>query len=400
MGKMFSFPADERRAIAGLSSVIGLRMLGLSFMIPVFSVYATGLPGATPFLAGVAFGVYGLTQAMLQIPFGFMSDRYGRRPVVATGLVIFGIGSVIAAMTTNIYVMIAARFLQGAGAIASACFAWTADLTHESRRNMAMAFMGMSVGSGVVGGMVLGPVIGGAMGVPFLFWLSAGLSAVAITITLGLLREPPANQPHESSDFSLDPKVTFKYAATPDLLKLDVVGFLVNSTMIATNFYVPLRLKESLTMGELWKVYLPLTLIGGAGMMLFSRKADSGGARKVITSALSLLVCGFLLMSTSQSFWVTVGGFGFFFAGFSILEATLPAAVSKLANPAHRGSIIGFYNLSQFLGVFVGGMLAGWLSSKHSDVLFLIMAAAAALAAIMVNWTRGVDAVSAPASRI
>jgi MFS family permease len=397
MKDSLAFSAQEKKAIAGLSSVLGLRMLGLSFMIPVMSVYAVSLPGSTTFLAGIAFGVYGLTQAFLQIPFGYMSDRFGRRPVVASGLFIFGVGSVIAATTTDIHVLIAARFLQGAGAIASACFAWVADLTEESRRNMAMGFMGMSVGAGVVGGMVLGPVIGGAMGVPFLFWLTASLSALGIYITIFKLKEPPTNQPHESADFSMSVKATIRNAINPDLLKLDVVGFLVNASMIATNFYVPLRLKATLTMGELWKVYLPLTVLGGMTMMIATRKADKGNPKIIITMALSLLVAGFLVMSTSPDFWTVVAGFGLFFCGFSVLEATLPAAVSKLANPTHRGSIIGVYNLSQFFGVFVGGAMAGLLSAKHYSALFVIMAVAAATAAVFVNLTRGVSAKPATA---
>jgi len=390
MKDSFTFPAHEKKAIVGLSSVLGLRMLGLSFMIPVMSVYAISLPGSTTFLAGIAFGIYGLTQAFLQIPFGYMSDKFGRRPVVASGLFIFGVGSVIAALTTDVYVLIAARFLQGAGAIASACFAWVADLTEESRRNMAMGFLGMSVGAGVVGGMVLGPVIGGAMGVPFLFWLTAILSALGIYITIFRLKEPPANQPHESADFALSLRTTIQHAFSPDLLKLDVVGFLVNGSMIATNFYVPLKLRETLTMGELWKVYLPLTLLGGMTMMISTRKADKGNPKIIITAALASLVAGFLVMSTSPAFWTVVVGFGLFFCGFSVLEATLPAAVSKLANPKHRGSIIGMYNLSQFSGVFVGGALAGLLSAKHYSALFVIMAAAAATAAVFVNLTKGV----------
>jgi len=206
MGKKFSFLSDEKRAIAGLSSVIGLRMLGLSLLIPVFSVYAISLPGSNFLLAGLAFGVYGLTQAFLQIPFGYMSDRIGRKPVVASGLAAFGVGSVIAAVTSNIYVLIAARFLQGAGAIASACFAWIADLTEESRRNRAMAFMGISIGGGVVLGMILGPVAGGFWGARSLFWVAAALSAIAIYVTLAVLDEPTKDHRHAELRMGLNPK--------------------------------------------------------------------------------------------------------------------------------------------------------------------------------------------------
>lgn len=380
------FMSGERRAIAGLSAVIGLRMLGLSLLIPVFSVYAVGLPGSNTFLAGLAFGTYGLTQALLQIPFGYLSDKFGRKPVVASGLFVFGAGSVIAALTTNIHVLIAARFLQGAGAIASACFAWIADLTDESRRNRAMAFMGISIGGGVVLGMILGPVAGGVMGVPFLFWVAAGLSAAAIYITVAVLGEPPVEARRTGP--GLDLTGIAKAAASPDLLRLDAAGFLVNLCMIGAFFTVPIRLSEHFEMGELWKVYIPLSVLGAAAMGASSARADRGSARGVMTAAFAALAAAFLILSAAGDLRVLLAGFTVFFAGFSVLEATLPAAVSKLADPANKGAVIGVFNLCQFLGTFAGGLAAGWLNGGGRGVFPTLLAASVA-AVFLVGGVKG-----------
>ncbi|MGK7344400.1 MAG: MFS transporter [Candidatus Nitrospinota bacterium M3_3B_026] len=390
MTEQTGFMSGERRAIAGLSAVIGLRMLGLSLLIPVFSVYAIGLPGSSSILAGLAFGIYGLTQALLQIPFGYLSDKFGRKPVVASGLFVFGVGSVIAALTSNIYVLIAARFLQGAGAIASACFAWIADLTEESRRNRAMAFMGISIGGGVVLGMILGPVAGGVMGVPFLFWVAAALSAVAIYITVAVLGEPPPSGRHGPAGPGLNPAGIARAAFTPDLLRLDAAGFLVNFCMIGAFFTVPIRLSEYFGMGELWKVYIPLSVMGAAAMGVSSARADRGSARGVMTAAFMALALAFLILSAAATLWVLLAGFAVFFAGFSVLEATLPAAVSKLADPAGKGAVIGVFNLCQFSGTFAGGLAAGWLNGGRG--VFPALLAASVAAVFLVGGVRGEEA--------
>lgn len=392
MSKKIGFPPEEIKSIAGLSSVIGLRMLGLSLMIPVFSVYAVGLPGSTPALAGLAFGIYGLTQAILQIPFGYISDRFGRKPVVIFGIAIFGVASVLAATTSNIYVLILARFFQGAGAIASACFAWIADLTHESRRNMAMAFMGISIGGGVVLGMILGPVIGGIMGARFLFWVAAALSAMAIIIIVLWLKEPENGNREHQSEFGVAPMELLKYSWKADLVKLDIAGFIMNAGMMATFFIVPIRISQHFATNELWRIYIPLCIMGGVAMMLSSRSADKGSPRKVIATSLASLVVAFVLLSFSGGLWLMLAGFALFFTAFSVLEATMPAAVSRLADPMHRGSVIGVYNFSQFSGTFVGGLAAGWLhDGKTGEVyLFAGLAIAALIGAALIASAKGI----------
>ncbi len=390
MKKKLGFSREEIKAVSGLSSVIALRMLGLTLIIPVFSVYTLNLPGSTVFLTGLAFGVYGLTQALLQIPFGYISDRLGRKPVVITGLLIFGLGSVMAAMTNDIYILILARFLQGAGAIASACFAWIADLTQPSRRNTAMAFMGISIGGAVMLGMITGPIIGGAFGVPFLFWVAAVFSAVAIIIIATVLKEPAKEEHDPESDFGLNPFQILKIAGSPDLIKLDIAGFLMNAGMIVTFFTVPLRLSESFAMSELWKVYIPLSLLGGTAMMFFSSKADHESPRKVISLMFAALCIAFGILSMAEGVWPVLVGFAIFFAAFSVLEATLPAAVSKLADPKHKGSVIGAYNFSQFMGTFIGGVSAGWLSGSKSSFMFIGLALGAIVVSALIIGADGI----------
>lgn len=380
MKKTSGFSGDEKKAIAGLSAVISFRVLGLSLLIPIFVIYAMGLPGASPMLAGLAMGTYGLTQAILQIPFGYMSDKYGRKPVVAGGLILYGLGSVMAALTTNIHMLIAARALQGGGAIASSCFAWVADLTEVSRRNMAMAFLGMSVGLSMVLGLVFGPIIAGAHSVPFVFWVTAALAGVGVLITVFLLKEPPKSKRHSEHDFDISLTALFQYAATPALLRFDFIGFLVSACMVATFFVVPLRLKQHMDIHELWKVYIPLSVLGSLAMMYASRKADKGHQKSVFITALGLLAIAFAILSYGTGFWITFAGFAVFFTGFFILEAALPAAVSKLAEERHKGSIIGVYNFSQFMGSFIGGIFAGWLGARAGAAMFIAMALASLIA--------------------
>ncbi len=387
--RAFNFPPEEKKAIAGLASVLSARMFGLSILIPVFSVYAIGLPGSTPFLAGIAFSVYGLTQALLQIPFGYISDKFGRKPVVVGGLALFAAGSILGALTTNIYVLIFARFIQGAGAIASACFAWIADLTDASRRNMAMAFMGMSIGGGIVVGMILGPVIAGYTGVRFLFWIAAVLSVVAIIVTAFILKEPAKEATH--AEFSLNPMVALRYAMEPNLIRLDLAGMLVNMSMIAAFFMAPIKIAEHFATSELWKIYLPLALFGGMAMMFSSRAADRGAAKKVITGSLVAVAIAFAVMAHFPSIYGLLAGFALFFAAFSVLEATLPAAVSKLADPTHKGAIIGVFNFSVFMGTFFGGMLAGLLALSQEKLFFYLIMGFCLIAAGLIVSAPGLD---------
>ena len=190
-------------------------------------------------------------------------------------------------------------------------------------------------------------------------------------------------------------------AAAPDLLKLDAAGFLVNMCMIATFFTVPIWLSKSMEMSDLWKVYVPLSVFGGTAMMFSSRKADAGSPRKVITMAFAALATAFFILSLAKTLWMILIGFAIFFTGFSVLEATLPAAVSKLADPMNKGAIIGVYNLSQFSGTFVGGMMAGWLNGKNGGTVFMVLCVASALAAMLINGAEGVTAdAAAPGPKI
>jgi len=332
----------------------------------------------------VAFGLYGLTQAVLQIPVGYLSDRVGRKPVVALGLIIFGSGSIIAAVTDNIYILILGRFLQGGGAIASTCFAWVSDLTHESKRNMAMAFMGIAVGGSVVLGMILGPLIGGRMGVAFLFCMGAVFSLAGLYSTVWHMKEAPRAQ-SAAAGFGASPLGIIKEFSNYGLTSLNIAGFTVNVCMISTFFLVPLRLSKDFEMSQLWQVYVPLAVLGAAAMMICSSRADRAGSKKVITGSLMALAVAFMILFAAPGVKHTLAGFALFFAAFSILEAVLPAAVTKMADPENRGAIIGMFNLSQFMGTFVGGLLAGWLADVSESSVFLILAVGSIAAAARIH---------------
>jgi len=368
------FTVKEKKTLFNLSLVIGFRMLGLSMLIPVFSTYAIGLQKSSGFLVGLAFGVYGLTQALFQIPFGHLSDKFGRRLVVALGLTLFGIGSAICAITDDIYILIIGRFIQGSGAITSACFAWVADVTTESHRNRAMAFMGIAIGGGIVFGMILGPSLGGTWGVGFLFWLTTLFSMVGLFIILFLMEENTEGYVKDTS-FTTDSSHLLKVIFEPEFMRLNVTGFIVNMSMIATFFTVPLRLAKSFSMSDLWIIYLPLSVIGAIAMMYSSRRADLGNGRTMLILALSVLSSAFLMLFVGTTLLTTLGGFALFFGAFSVLEAILPATVSKLSHPEKRGVTIGVYNLFQFSGTFFGGIVAGWLYAYSENAIFSIMMA-------------------------
>ena len=257
-----------------------------------------------------------------------------------------------------------------------------------------MAFLGIAVGGGIVTGMIFGPIIAGGSNVTFLFWLAMGFSFAALLIAVTMVAEKGKTPVAERDFNTLNPREIMQMAGAPDLVRLYITGFSVNMAMIATFFIVPLRLKEHFEINQLWQVYLPLTFIGGGAMMFTARKSDKGGARAVIMGALLALCAAYSILAVGDGLISLLVGFGLFFSGFSVLEATLPSSVSKLANPSHKGTIMGVYNFSQFIGTFVGGMLAGLLSKKHPEAVFLTLAVFSIAALIVI---RSVGPLTAPA---
>lgn len=346
-----------------------LRMLGLFLILPVFALYAEKLPGTTPFQIGLALGIYGLTQALLQIPFGMASDRFGRKPIIVLGLLVFIAGSVIAANATTIEGIIAGRAMQGAGAIAAAVLAMLADLTREEQRTKAMALVGISIGASFIFSLMIGPVLNSWIGIPGIFWLTAVLAAAGIVVLLAFVPSPTS---HASLKSKRSLTSQFRdVLSRPDLLRLDIGIFALHCTLMAIFIAIPLALVHETNFAESrhWQVYAPALLLGIAIMVPFMLYSDRKGALKpIFLGAIGLLVVSqAIFYATFTSFWGIMVGLIAFFAAFNLLEATLPSLITKTAPVDSKGMAIGVYNSFQFFGAFVGGALGGWLFGEYGQ---------------------------------
>ena len=372
----------ERRAAISLASIFSTRMLGLFMILPVFALYSEELPGATPFLIGLAIGIYGLTQGLFQIPFGMLSDRIGRKPVIYMGLAIFVVGSVVAAMSDSIVGIIIGRALQGAGAIAAAVMALTADLTREEHRLKAMAMIGISMGISFSIAMVLGPVIDGWFGVSGIFWITAGLAMFGMVILAFVTPNPTCSRFHR--DAEPVPSQFKNVLHDRELLRLDYGIFALHMILTASFVAVPLALveKSGLESTSHWMVYLFVMVVAFIGMVPFIIIAEKKRKMKqVFTGAICVLMValwGLALLEYSLTGMVI--SLLLFFLAFNLLEASLPSLVSKIAPPDQKGTAMGVYTSSQFLGAFVGGIAGGWLYQHiSSESVFYFCAIAAGI---------------------
>lgn len=363
--KTNSLTAVERRAVTGLAGIFVVRLLGLFMILPVFALYARHLEGHTSFLIGLALGVYGLTQAVLQIPLGMASDRIGRKPVIVAGLLVFAAGSVIAALADSIYGVIAGRALQGAGAISAAVMALIADLTREESRTKAMALIGITVGASFVLSLVLGPALNGVIGVPGIFWLTAVLSAIGIAVLVFWVPTPiHGHVRHQVSRPELGLR---RVLMNPRLLRLNLGILILHATLIAIFVVVPLALVQHgrLAVTEHWKIYVPVILF--SAVLLFPAITVAEKRPRTVFGAMILVivVSQLALFTGYQSVTGLAVGLLLFFIGFNVLEATLPALISKVAPTESRGAAIGIYSTFQFLGAFLGGAIGGGLHGAY-----------------------------------
>lgn len=367
----------ERRAAVSLAGIFATRMLGLFLILPVFALYAEHLAGATPTLVGLAIGIYGLTQAALQIPFGMLSDRVGRKPVIVAGLLLFAAGSVIAAMAQSIEGVILGRALQGAGAVAAAVMALAADLTREEHRPKAMAIIGMTIGLSFLVAMVAGPVLDGWIGVSGIFWLTAGLALVAIAILLLAVPNPTRSRFHR--DTEAVPAQFRQVLADSQLLRLDF-GILVLHLVLTAGFVVlPLSLRDAgLVSADHWQLYLPVMVLAMAASIPFIVLAEKKRLMKpIVVGGVALLAVseiGFALLH--ESFWPLALLMWLFFTAFNLMEALMPSLIAKTAPVQSKGTAMGVYSSSQFLGAFIGGAAGGSLYGLFGAVgVFLFCAA-------------------------
>jgi MFS family permease len=368
----------ELRASIALALVFCLRLFGMFSILPVLAIYAQQLPGgASPFLVGIALGIDGLAQAFLQIPFGLLSDRYGRKRLIYIGLALFALGSFIAAGAHDIYFIIFGRLVQGTGAIAAAVIALTADLTREEHRSKSMAMIGMSIGVTFGASMVIGPALAHVIGVPGIFTMTGVLALLAMAVVRFVVPEPRVSRVH--ADAETVPAQIAAVLKNPELQRLDFGIFSLHASMRGLFVVVPLVLLDvgGLAVSEHWKVYLPVMAISFLAVIPAIIIAETRGKMKpVFCGAVTLLLFSTLLMSVFiHNFTGVVASLFLFFLAFNLLEATLPSLVSKIAPAGSKGTAIGVYNSFQFLGLFLGGALGGFLAQHVGGASVFVFAA-------------------------
>lgn len=366
----------ERRVVTSLAALYTFRMFGLFMLLPVLALYGSQYSGHTPFLLGVALGAYGLSQAFLQIPIGVLSDRFGRKPLILIGLVLFILGSLVAAQADSIYGLILGRFLQGSGAISAAVMALLTDLTSEENRTKAMATIGASIGVSFSVAMTVGPLLAAWGGVKAIFWLTALLGGVGIYI---LLKRVPniARTSSPKREAVAVPRLLWNTFSHPELIRLNLGIFVLHFVLMANFVVLPLVLQDQLQIPRNYHglIYFPLLAFAFALMLPFVIIAEKRRQIKpIFVAAVSLLLfTELLLMLVSHSRVFTLIALFLFFVAFNILEATQPSLVSKIAPAGAKGTATGIYSTCQVLGVFGGGALGGWLMQGYGmrDVLWL-----------------------------
>jgi MFS family permease len=377
-GKTFVMNALEWRAVVSLGAIYALRMIGMFMVLPVFALYAGDLPRpAEPWQIGLAIGIYGLTQACLQIPMGMASDRFGRKPVIALGMVVFAAGSWLAGSTQDIDWIIVGRALQGAGAVSSAVAALLADVTRDAVRTTAMAILGAGMGLAFVLALVLGPLVSGWIGVDGIFQLTGALAL--LTLPVLLFAVPTPTEPRTSAGRLRE------VLANGQLLRLDAGIFLLHACMTTVFTVAPLAIVETLGLpsAQHWKLYLPVLLLSLIPVFPLIRMAEQRGRFKTaFIGAICVLAMALALASAEHSSaMLLVLALFLYFIGFNFLEGALPSLISRKAPPEQKGAALGIYSSAQFLGAFAGGTLGGLAMQRGG-----ISAAFALAATLPIIW--------------
>lgn len=362
----------ELRFAATLSAVIALRMLGLFLILPVFMLLAADIPGFTPQAAGLAVGIYGLTQAVLQQPFGWLSDRWGRRPVLLLGLALFAAGGVVAAMAETMTWLIAGRALQGCGAIAGVAMALAADVTRPQRRPLVMALIGIGIGGSFLASMALSVPLALLLGLGGLFWLTVVFALVGMALVMTVPRKPPVIvEAHTAAGMSMGPVW---------LLSLSV--FLLHAVMTLLFVTLPPMLVGSfgLDLSAHWKLYVPAMFISVLIMLPILRRVGAGlSEQRLLPWAFMALALSVGLLPLGGRWAILAGLLTVYFLGFNLLEAAMPALLSRITGSRGRGQRMGIYSTFQFLGAFVGGVAGGWLLAHVGSADALAIAGAVSL---------------------
>lgn len=368
------FTSQEIKAVLGITFAVAVRMLGLFLLLPVLSPYLKTLEGASPQLIGLAIGIYGFAQAFLQIPFGYLSDKHGRKPIIVFGMITYIIGSLMGWLATNIWSMVVARFVQGFGAVSSAMIALAADLTREEVRTRAFAHIGASIGIVFALSITFAPVLAGYIGVPSLFLLTAFLSLLATLYLAFFIPEPKVH----AQDREIRPSLrNFAILLTDkNQLMLNFSIGILHAFLVSIFTVIPYEFVYTYDFPKPkhWEVYLPAVLISLIIMVPSTIVAEKRGKfREVFILGILSILVGFLFHDLVKGFWGSVLLVLFFFIGFHLLEPIIPSLLTKLTHKDLRGLSLGFFNTNQFLGAFVGGLWGG-LTLKYGIQYLLVSA--------------------------
>ena len=367
------------KTIAPLSAIISLRFFGLFVVLPVLSVYALSLPGADSTLVGIVIGGYAITQMIFQVPFGIISDKLGRKGTIIMGLLLFAIGSVICAISTNILELMLGRFLQGAGAVGAVVSAMISDLVREEQRSKAMAIMGGMIAASFALAMIIGPTIGAMFGVSSLFWITAFLALASIVVLIKLVPNPP----HITHTYQNGSKYSF--LTNQNLIKMNLTNFLQKALMTFAFMIIPIVLVKTYMweMGELWKVYIPSVIAGILAMAPAAILAEKKGKYKeVLIAGIILFALSYFIIGSSDTQVYFVIGVVIFFLGFNMHEPIMQSLATKYAKVYQRGAVLGVFNSFGYFGTFIGGLVGGILlkDTPLSDISYMIIV-------ICVLWT-------------
>lgn len=377
----------EKRAILGVGGIFALRMIGLFMIVPVFSVYGDNYAHATPFLIGLAVGIYGLGQAIFQIPMSLAADKFPRKPIIFLGLILFAVGGMIAANATDIYQVIIGRALAGSGAVSAVLMALLADVTREEMRTKAMATMGLTIATSIMLAFAFGPLLVGSLGISGLFWLTAGFAILAMLL-LFVVPTPMRVLKH-----NLDNKSIGEQLATVlkigDLNRLHVGIFALHLTMTAIFVILPHQLTEvmGLSVRQQGLVYLPLLFVGFAVAIPFIIIAEKKRKmRQVFLAAIALMTAALALLALGSQVGVgIIVGLLLYFMGFNLLEATIPSWISKRAPVANKATAMGLNSSSQFLGAFVGGAMGGLLLNQSNLLAWGLLSLVMGIALLLIT---------------
>ncbi len=357
------------KTVLPLSAILSLRFFGLFLVLPVLSVYGLTLAGATPLLIGITVGGYALTQAIFQLPFGIMSDKIGRKPTILIGLVIFLVGSIICALSVDIYTLMFGRFLQGAGAIGAVIPAMISDLVSEEKRGHAMALMGGTIAISFAAAMGLGPVIAAHYGLSSLFWITAVLSILSMIILFTKVPTPP--RIHHIYHSSTNTRDILK---DPNLLNMIIINGMQKGLMTVAFVLIPVLLIGTDTIkgfdwvaADLWKVYVPALLAGLVAMgpaAVFGEKYNK--PKQIFLISIVLFIIAFTLMGFATQSWQFVMGVVSFFIAFNMMEPLVQSMISKFAKVHQKGAALGIANGFAYLMTFIGGIVAG-LALQYSN---------------------------------